>query len=210
MRIAHILSAACLLSSATTALAQDVKPDSMAGTFQVRLRAVTVSPDADAAITIGGTNIGGTTGVGRSVIPEADFSYFLTDNLAIELIAGVTRHTVRNSVAGRVASVSLLPPTLVAQYHFDPTGSIRPYVGAGINYTFFYDASSTLPNIKFDHNVGWALQAGVDVPLRDGYFINFDVKKLFLSTTVTAAAGTVRAKANLDPWLLGVGFGLRF
>jgi len=87
---------------------------------------------------------------------------------------------------------------------------VRPYVGAGVNYTFLYDASSALPNIKFSHNVGWALQAGVDVPLRDGYFLNFDVKKLFLDTSVTAAGGTVRAKADLDPWLLGVGVGLRF
>ncbi len=207
---AVFMSAACFLAVPAAVLAQEPAPKGAAGSFQVRLRAVTVSPDADANITVGGAAIGGTTSVGRSTIPEADFSYFLTDHVALELIAGVTRHTVRNTVAGRVASVSLLPPTLVAQYHFDPMGSFRPYVGAGFNYTFFYDADSALPNIRFDHNIGYALQAGVDVPLRDGYFLNFDVKKLFLDTTVTAAGGAVRANATLDPWLLGVGFGLRF
>ena len=205
-----VIIMACLAGITNGSLAQETPTDGVAGSFQVRLRAVTVSPEADASITIGGTAVGGTTSVGRSVIPEADFSYFFTDNFAVELIAGVTRHTVTNTVTGRVASVSLLPPTLVAQYHFDPTGTVRPYVGAGINYTFFYNANSALPNISFSHNVGYALQAGVDVPLRDGYFLNFDVKKLFLNTGVTAAGGVVRANATLDPWLLGVGIGMRF
>jgi len=39
--------------------------------------------------------------------------------------------------------------------------------------------------------------------------VNFDVKKLFLSTTVTAAGGLVHASANLDPWIIGAGIGIR-
>lgn len=210
MNIRNVLLASAVLVSAASTAALAQENAGAAGSFQVRLRAVTVSPDPAATIRIGGAAIGGNTKVTDSIIPEADFSYFVTDNFAVELIAGVTRHTVSNSVAGRVGSVSLLPPTLVAQYHFDPMGSFRPYVGAGLNYTFFYDAASTLPQIKFSHNIGYALQAGVDVPLRDNYFLNFDVKKLFLNTSITAGGGAVRAKASLDPWLLGVGFGMRF
>ena len=205
------LAAAFLLSAAPSAFAQEpASATGTAGTFQVRLRAVTVSPDPAATITVNGAAIGGKTSVTDSVIPEADFSYFLTDHIAVELIAGVTRHTVNNTVAGRVASISLLPPTLTAQYHFDPQGAIRPYVGAGLNYTFFDNPASALAGMHFSHNVGFALQAGVDVPVRDGYFLNLDAKKLFLNTSATAAGGTVRAKASLDPWLVGVGVGLRF
>lgn len=206
-----ILGSALLLAASASAYAQTPEAATgTAGSFQVRLRAVTVAPEPSATITVNGTNIGGTTSVSTSVIPEADFSYFLTDNIAVEVIAGVTRHTVSNSVAGRVSAVSLLPPTITAQYHFSPQGDVRPYVGAGLNYTFFYDANSALAGMKFSHNVGFALQAGVDVPVRDNYFLNLDVKKLFLNTSATAAGGTVRAKASLDPWLIGVGFGVRF
>ena len=209
VRIAALASA--LLLAASPAFAQEAPgAGGTAGSFQVRLRAVGVVPDPSASITINGANIGGKTSVSDSAVPEADLTYFITDNVAVEVIAAVTRHTVTNSVAGRVAGVSLLPPTVTAQYHFDPQGAIRPYVGAGINYTFFYDANSALAGMKFSHNAGWALQAGVDIPVRDGYFLNFDVKKLFLSTSATAAAGSVRAKANLDPWLIGAGIGLRF
>jgi outer membrane protein len=196
--------------AAAWAGAATAQPTGLAGTIQVRLRAVTVAPDASATITVNGAAIGGSTKVTDSVVPEFDISYFVTDNFSVELIAAVTRHTVSNSIAGRVASVSLLPPTLTAQYHFDPRGPIRPYVGAGINYTTFYDASSALTPIKFSDNFGWVLQAGVDVPVREGYFLNFDVKKLFLNTSINAAGGTVRAKASLDPWLVGMGVGVRF
>ena len=186
-------------------------PADLSGSFQVRLRGVGVLPSPSADITISGANIGGKTQVSDSFIPEADLTYFLTSNIAIEAIAAVTKHSVSNSVAGPVANVWLLPPTVTAQYHFDPSGAIRPYVGAGINYTFFYDAHSALPNISFANNLGWALQGGADVPLGDGpYFLNFDAKKLFLGTTIKAAGGAVRASASLDPWLVGAGVGMRF
>ncbi len=33
-----------------------------------------------------------------------------------------------------------LPPTLTAQYHFDLANKkVHPFVGAGINYTHFFD-----------------------------------------------------------------------
>ncbi len=208
--------AAALLLSGGAALAEDAPAvpaaaDGVAGHFQVRLRGALVSPDASAKIFVSGAAIGGTTKATDSFIPEADLTYFVTDNIGVEAIAGVTRHTVTNSVAGRVGSVSLLPPTVTVQYHLDPTGPIRPYVGAGVNYTFFYDATSTLPDIKFAHNFGWALQAGVDVPVGDGpYFVNLDAKKIFLGTTVRAGSGAVFAPARLDPWLIGAGVGVRF
>ena len=36
---------------------------------------------------------------------------------------------------GKGASTTLLPPTLLLQYHFFPNRRIRPYVGAGVNFT---------------------------------------------------------------------------
>ena len=191
-----------MLLAASPAFAQ-------AGDFQLRLRNLVVAPAASADIQIGGKHIGGATKASTSDVPEADLTYFITDNIAAEVIAGVTKHTVSNSVAGRIASTELLPPTVTVQYHFDPNGPIRPYVGAGINYTLFFNNNSALPGLRITNNVGWALQAGVDVPVGDGpYFFNVDVKKIFLATNIRAT-GFV-APAHLDPWLIGVGVGVRF
>jgi outer membrane protein len=210
-----IFVAATLLLTSIAAQAQSVPTsadDGVAGHFQLRLRGVAVMPDASATIRVGGADIGGTTNVSNSFIPEIDGTYFLTDHIGVELIAGTTQHSVHNSVAGDVGSVWLLPPTLTLQYHFDPTSTVwRPYVGAGVNYTFFYDPRSSLSGLHFSDNFGWALQAGADVPVGDGpYFLNFDVKKIFLDTHVTALAGAVQASATLDPWLVGAGVGIRF
>ena len=87
----------------------------------------------------------------------------------------------------------------------------RPYVGAGINYTIFYSPRSPLPDVSYENNFGWALQAGVDVPMGDGpYFLNFDVKKIFLTTEMKADGGIIQAHAALNPWLIGAGVGVRF
>jgi len=212
-----ILAAAGLLF-ASAAMADDATttnaavPQDRTGQFGVRLRAVGVVTDPSVHINVAGTAVGGTTKVSDSVIPEADFSYFFTNNLAVEVIAGVTKHSIKNSTLGNVASVWLLPPTVTAQYHFDPIMmGIEPYVGAGVNYTFYYDPKSALPGIGFKNQFGWALQAGADIPIADTpYFLNVDVKKIFLGTTGHAMGGAVQASARLNPWLIGTGVGIRF
>ena len=107
-----------------------------------------------------------------------------------------------------------MPPTVTLQYHFSPRGSIRPYVGAGVNYTFFYEQDpGAAVSVNYDNGFGFALQAGVDVPINDTYFLNFDVKKIFLNTDVTinaGDAGVVGADVDLDPFVIGVGVGRRF
>ncbi len=198
MRITLGLAAALLACAAAVspALADDDTDLGVAGHFLIRVRGLAVIPDASAKVTVGGAPLASNTDVTNSFIPEVDGTYFITDHIGVELIAGTTKHSVHNSVAGDVGSVWLLPPTLTAQYHFDPTGAIRPYVGAGVNYTFFYSAhSAAVPPISFSNNFGWALQAGVDVPIGDSpYFFNIDAKKLFLSTTMKAAGGTIRVR----------------
>lgn len=198
---------------ATVAAAAFATPAAAAkGDWQVRVRALAVMPEVGGTVKILGTALPGKFSGTDSVVPEADFTYFFADHWAAELIAGVTQHSVHQTTAGDIGSVWLLPPTLTVQYHFNPEGSIRPYVGAGINYTFFFSTRSPLAGIHYKNNLGWALQVGVDVPIGDsGYFFNFDVKKLFLATDVKALGGAVRAKGvDLNPWIIGVGAGYRF
>lgn len=108
--------------------------------WQVRLRGISVQPNEKSTIDV----IGGNANVSNSYIPEVDFTYFFNKNIAAELILGTTKHNVNaeNTSLGNVnlGSVWLLPPTLTLQYHFYPTKTIKPYVGAGINYTFFYSS----------------------------------------------------------------------
>lgn len=204
MRFAYAFAAIAAIAMGSSALAADF---SDLGPWQVRLRAVVVEPDASANVSIGGN-----VKVTDSVIPEADITYYFDKNWSVELIAGTTKHSVYHSSGAYLGSAWLLPPTLTAQYHFDVSPNFKPYVGAGLNYTIFYDTRyGALGKLKLSNNVGYALQLGADIPLGDqGYFLNVDVKKIFLSTHAKFTGAPVTASVSIDPWLIGVGVGLRF
>lgn len=183
------------------------------GDWLVRLRAVNVAPNESADI----ATIGGDVDIDTSVVPELDITYFVRDQWALELILAVTPHDVTavGTSLGDVdlGDVTLLPPTLTLQYHFNPDGQVRPYVGAGVNYTHFFDADlpagSALTSIDYDASFGLAAQAGVDFALDDDWFVNVDVKYIDIDTDVTID-GAIAADVQIDPVVFGVGFGRRF
>lgn len=184
-----------------------------AGDWLVRARAIYVTPDESADISIGGKPT-----IDNSVMPELDFSYFFTDNIAVELILAVTPHDVGavGTDIGDVdaGDVTLLPPTLTLQYHFMPKEKMSPYVGVGVNYTKFFDADvpsgGVITDIDYDSSFGLALQAGIDYAINDRWLINVDVKKIWINTDVSINAGAVTADVDIDPWIFGFGFGYRF
>jgi len=179
-----------------------------AGDIMVRARIIGAIPDEDAT-----TSIGGNVSVSNDWVPEVDFTYFVTDNIALELIAATTRHDVSHSAAGSLGKVSLLPPTLTLQYHFLPKERFSPYLGAGVNYTFFYNEDAPgggINSINYKNSFGWALQAGVDYAVSGNWYVNADIKKIFLSTDVSINGGAVTADVDLDPWIIGFGVGYKF
>jgi len=211
-----LLTAAALALAATPAHAE-------AGDLLVRLRAIMVSPTE----TSSGVRPGfpaGRVAVDDAVVPELDFTYMLSDKVGAELILGTSPHDIdgRGALAavGKLADTMALPPTLTLQYHFAPTAKLRPYVGAGINYTIFYGEDASRPleaaigstDVSLDSSFGYALQAGVDVDLTERVFLNLDVKYIDIDTTATLRTGalTNRVDVSLDPLVFGVGLGMRF
>ncbi|MEO0982376.1 MAG: OmpW family outer membrane protein [Pseudomonadota bacterium] len=207
------------------------------GPWQIRARAIGVLPDAGADLSTGGTPIVGTVDIEDQYVGELDFTYFFTDAIAVELIAAVTPHDVTGTkiTVGDVLTdadvplgdVWLLPPTLTLQYHFDTGTRFKPYVGAGINVTFFFaeDEGPVADAIDYDVSVGPAVQAGIDFDLDGepgGWLLNADFKKIWITPDVdvdlTSALGPalgaseviVNADVDINPIVVGVGFGYRF
>ena len=205
-----LLVCVSMLTVQVGALAQSGKSS---GDWLLRLRGIGVLPDESSRV----NPIGGRVAADDSYVPELDLSYFVTDNIALELIAATTRHDMadKGSTIGDVdlGRVSLLPPTLTLQYHFLPKGRISPYLGAGVNYTLFYDEDApggAVTQISYDDSFGWALQAGVDMQIADSWWLNLDVKKIYLSTDVSINNGAITADVDLDPWVVGLGVGYKF
>lgn len=180
------------------------------GNWMVRARAVNLdSANKD------------TTGLGLSVnnkvIPEVDITYFITPNIAAELILTYPQGHDLKSNGAKIGTLKHLPPTLSLQYHFIPTGTFRPYVGLGVNYTKFsevkFDASlegTGKLNPSIDNNsFGLSVQVGADVQIAKNWYLNVDVKKVQIGTKVYSN-GVKAGDFKVDPLLVGVGVGYRF
>ncbi|HTH59305.1 MAG TPA: OmpW family outer membrane protein [Paraburkholderia sp.] len=178
-----------------------------AGDWLVRLRGIAIVPDVSSGGTLNTLN----AGVNNAIVPELDFTYMLRDYLGVELILGTSRHQVTSNI-GPLGGVGVLPPTLLLQYHFNHAGKIRPYVGAGLNYTLFYNNGLQAggQSVSIDnHSFGPALQAGVDVQVAKNLFVNADIKKIWMRTSASLG-GSSLGTLHIDPLVVGVGVGMKF
>jgi len=222
-----VLATAGLVTAALPVMAYE------AGDWLIRGRIAHIDPqDSSGNLYANGStvNFGEGVKIDSDTIPELDFTYMVTPNWGLELILGYSDHSVTADKAaaaavptlGNVIDAKALPPTLLLQYHFSPNSTIRPYVGAGINYTYFFDeevpSSSVLSNagddVKLDSSWGLAVQAGVDVAINDDWFVNLDVKYIDIDTEAhfsgTSAVTDAKVNVDIDPIVWGIGIGRRF
>lgn len=194
-------------------------PAAAADSWMVRVRAVRIDTanesDAIPALAVPADAIH----VSNKTIPELDISYFFAKNWAAELVLTYPQKhdvSVQQSALGGPVTIGTfkhLPPTLTLQYHFNPEGDIRPYVGAGVNFTNISEVNLEIPTVGRLNlertSVGAAFGAGLDWKLGKNLYLNVDVKKVYIGADVTLG-GVKVSKVNVDPVLIGVGLGWRF
>lgn len=217
-----LLAAMGLSAIATPAMAYEE------GDWLVRARVVNVNPHDDSGLlsvpALGGAIADSGVTVDSDTIPELDITYMFHRNWGVELILGYSEHDVDASgsvkgLLGNVVDAKALPPTLTLQYHFAPDSNIRPYLGAGINYTYFFDESVEgvldVPGAKVDLESSWglAVQAGLDIAINEDWFFNMDVKYIDIDTTARfkdTSVGRAKINVEIDPVVFGIGIGRRF
>jgi outer membrane protein len=207
----------------TAAYAQD-------NPWMVRGRVLGVLPDESADLSVANTALAGGVDIADQYVPELDITYFFTKNIAAELILAVTPHEVDavnvtvpgalNNARVDLGDVWLLPPTLTLQYHFDTGTPFKPYVGAGVNATFFFneDKGAVADGVDYDPSFGGAVQVGFDYDLDGqpgGWLLNADVKKIWINSDVTvdfttALGASVNADVDINPLVVGIGFGYKY
>lgn len=211
------------MASAAPALAYE------AGDILVRGRVIAVDPREDSG-TVKSSAVGPIAGSGAgldsSIVPEVDFTYMITPAWGVELILASSSHDAKGTGSlagvGKLFDARTLPPTLTLQYHFNSNGTVRPYIGAGLNYTLFFneDATSTFKgvgggkaNVELDDSWGLAANAGLDIAINKDWFVNADVKYIDMDTTATIrtnSLGRLKVDVDIDPWVYGIGIGRRF
>lgn len=200
MKTAHVLLLALALGSASAAV-QAEETDRWiwrAGVHTVQPKSnnhAIVNVDTGTMLTFGGT-------------------YLLTPNWGVEVLAALPfQHDINLNGGGQVAETDHLPPTVSVQYHFRPNANVRPYVGAGLNYTLFFDEKTrgalAGSKLELDPSFGLAAQAGVDISIGSMWFVNVDARWMDIDTDAkldSAKIGTV----ELDPYVYGISIGRRF
>jgi outer membrane protein len=203
-RIAPLALALTLAGVAAPAFAQE------AGDWTLALGVHNVDPKSDNGSLVGGAL---DVEVDDDVKPTISVEYFVRQNLGIEVLASWPfEHDIAIKGLGRVGSTKHLPPTISVQYHFD-AGAVRPFVGAGINYTRFFSEETTGAlagaEIELDASVGLAAHVGVDFDVGERGAIRLDARWMDIDTDVKlngADIGTV----EIDPITYGAAYVLKF
>ncbi|MCK8044242.1 outer membrane protein OmpW [Shewanella sp. 1CM18E] len=187
-----------------------------AGDIIVRVGAVVVAPNESSPVVadVAEFSVDDNTQVGLN------FGYMITDNIGIELLAATPfSHDVSLGSLGKIAETKHLPPTLVAQYYFgDANSKLRPYIGAGVNFTNFYDNEFTndldgaLTDLSMSNSWGVAAQVGLDYKINDSWLVNASVWYAQISTDVkfNLAGEAQNVETDIDPWVYMVSVGYTF
>ena len=122
------------------------------------------------------------------------------------------KHAVTLAGVGKLGSFRHLPPTLLFQYRANPGGAIRPYFGAGLNFTPIWDDNLVVAGVPLgleSNSLGVVAQAGIDWKIDDRWSCNLDIKRAAIRTDVNAGPARL-TEARLDPLLYAVGLRYAF
>ncbi len=206
------------------------------GDILVNARVINISPDtSNNQVMASGSPLAAPAGIdvddGFSL--GVDITYMITNNFGVELMLDTSsKHDIKGTgnLAGvKVGDITVLPPSLIAVWHFMPKNNIRPYVGAGLNYTLFFSGDTTgqftstmdtvlgggvtSTDVSVDDKLSLIIQAGVDIDINNDWYISFDAKYVDMDTTATVevnGADAAKIDFDLDPLILGFGVGMRF
>ncbi|WP_220769599.1 outer membrane protein OmpW [Shewanella sp. MBTL60-007] len=212
-KIVSSLIATALLSTGFTSSALAHQ----AGDIIVRAGVAVVTPNESSPVVADIAEFG----VSDNTQLGLNFGYMLTDNIGIELLAATPfSHDISLGELGKIAETKHLPPTLVAQYYFgDANSKLRPYIGAGVNFTNFFDNEFTqeaqelgLSELSMSNSWGLAAQVGLDYQINDSWLINASVWYAQISTDVKFNLGDApqKVETDIDPWVYMISVGYTF
>jgi outer membrane protein len=181
-----------------------------AGEWTFSVGAHQVNPKSDNGSLVGGAL---DVEVDSNVRPTITAEYFIRDNLGIEVLASLPfQHDINIKGLGRVGSTKHLPPTVSLQYHFGE-GKVKPFIGAGVNFTKFFseDTTGALAGADLDLDDSWGLaaHAGIDFKVGENGAIRIDARWIDIDTDVNlngADIGTV----EIDPLVYGAAYVFKF
>ncbi len=143
-------------------------------------------------------------------------TYMFNDNIGLGILgAWPFKHNIDGDgtlPGSRVASTRHLPPTVTAQWHF-PMGAFNPYIGAGFNYTYFFDEKTHGPlsgvDLELENSWGLAGEVGMDYELANDLVASAQIWYADIDTTAKLK-GVGNLDVQIDPWIFMFSVGKKF
>lgn len=126
---------------------------------------------------------------------------------------------------GRIATAKAWFPAVILKYSFQEVYGFRPYLGAGMNYTFFTDKhmtdaytngfGGTSSSVKLSNSWGGVMKLGAEYALDDNWAIDVGYSHYWIETKATIATETpgfgriertIQAESNPDAFGLLIGY----
>jgi outer membrane protein len=193
---------ALLLATAAMIPAAHAEPSSP---WAVQIGVHNVDPKSDNGLGIKVDNAVGLTMNAR---------YFVNPSFAIDLLAALPfQHDVSADGAGKIAKVRHLPPTLSAMWYPMPDAKVKPFIGAGLNYTTFFDIKEkgalSGTKLKLKDSFGPAAMIGVEVPVSAHGAVFADLRWMDIDTKASVDGNRI-GTLHIDPIAYGVAYVYRF
>ena len=200
-KITALTLAALMGTTAAPALAQQQ------GDMLLGLGLGWIEPDDGSNIAaLGGNELGADGALSATVT----FEYFVADRVGIELLASWPFTHDLELAGNEIGETKHLPPTLSLQYYFTNKSNITPFVGAGINYTYFFDEElDSGASLELDDSWGLALHAGADFALSEKSALRADVRYIDIETEAEVDGDDI-GDVDISPWVFNVAYVLRF
>jgi outer membrane protein len=157
----------------------------------------------------------------------ATATYMLTNNASVEFVAGLPyKHDIQGAGSlasvGKLGSIKQISPTVIAQYRFlAPSATLRPYLGVGLTYAYFYGAEGSAaltaltnpggPATRLSSTSGFGVspQVGLTIQLHERWYLDTSIIKTFLKNSTTLSTGQ-KIDTTLNPLSTNIAIGYRF
>jgi outer membrane protein len=217
----QLLTGTLILGSALSVSAQS------AGTWTARVGLTNITPQVSSGDMTPPSFPNTKSDVSGDTQMSGGITYMYTDNIAIDIpVALPFNHKLIGAGAlagaGQIGAVKALPFTVFGQYRFNAASAVlRPYVGLGLTYVYFFDESGSSALTAMTNPGGSATklsvqskfaltpQVGFTYVLNDKWTLDGSFSQTLLKTRTTFSTGQT-LDATLNPHTISLGIGTKF
>jgi len=213
----RILTKTALAAATATAFASVPALAYEKGDMMLRVGAAGVYPTGDSE-TISAVGPGAKVEAEDAWSLGLTFTYMFTDNIGLGVLGAYPfEHDIEGkgsiSGLGKVGKTTQLPPTVTLEYYFNNTTPLTPYLGAGVNYTYFWDEEGkgalSDANLDIDDSWGYAFEGGVDYSINDQWMVSAQVYYINIETRAKVS-GIGSFDVDVNPWAYVLTAGYKF